>query len=59
MRFVGGLLFLLGGAGTAYCLHAAFSRRRPVDVAFAIAAPLCLALALVGALLVFVPGFFG
>jgi hypothetical protein len=59
VRFVGALLFLLGAAGTGYSVWASFERNRPLDVAFAVAAPLAFALALVGLLLVFVPGFFG
>lgn len=59
MRVLGALLFLLGGAGTAYATWASYHRGRPLDVAFAVAAPVALALALAGLLLVFVPGFFG
>ena len=59
MRVLGALLFLLGGAGTAYATWASYHRKRPLDVAFAVAAPAALVLALAGLLLVFVPGFFG
>ena len=59
MRVLGALLFLLGGAATGYATWASYHRARPLDVAFAVAAPLALVLALVGLLLVFVPGFFG
>ena len=59
MRIVGALLFLLGGGGVAYTVTAAFAAKRPRDVAFAVLAPLALTVALAGALLIFVPGFFG
>ena len=59
MRVLGALLFLLGGGGTGYAVHAALTRRRPLDVAFSLAAPLALVVALLGLLLVFVPGFLG
>lgn len=59
MRLLGALLFLCGSAGTAWSVAASFRERRPRDVAFALAAPLALAVALAGALLIFVPGFFG
>jgi hypothetical protein len=59
MRVLGALLLLLGGAGTSYAVRAAFARRRPADVAWALAAPVALAAALTGALLLFVPDFFG
>ena len=59
MRFVGALLFLLGGGGVAYSVPAMFAAARPRDVAFAVLAPVALTVALTGALLLFVPGFFG
>lgn len=59
VQVLGVLLFVLGGAGTAYATYATFHRKRPMDVVFAAAAPLALILALSGLLLVFVPGFFG
>jgi hypothetical protein len=59
VRIVGALLFLLGGAGTAYATWATYQETRPKDVLFALAAPLAFLVALVGLLLVFVPGFFG
>lgn len=58
MRVLGVLTFLLGAAATAYAVHGAFSRRRPVDVAFALLAPVAMTAALAGALLSFVPDFF-
>ncbi len=58
VRALGAFLFVAGGAGTAYSTWAAFSRSRPADLAFAVAAPVCVVVALVGLVLVFVPGFF-
>lgn len=58
MRALGVLLLLCGSAGTAYSVWAAFERRRPVDVGFGLLAPVLLTVTLVGALLLFVPGFF-
>ena len=59
VRVIGALLFLLGGAGTAYSTWATYHRGRPQDVLFGIAAPVALLVGLVGLLLLFVPGFFG
>jgi hypothetical protein len=56
---LGLLLFLGGGAGTAYCSWAALHRPRPKDVAFSVLAPLAALLALIGLALLFVPGFLG
>jgi uncharacterized membrane protein len=57
VRIVGILLFLLGAGATAYSIRAIDRRRRPLDVAFAIAAPLAALIALLGLILLFVPGF--
>lgn len=59
VRVIGALLFLLGGAGTAYSTWATYHRSRPHDVLFGIAAPVALIVGLIGLLLMFVPGFFG
>ena len=59
MQLLGALLFALGSAGTAYATWATFHRKRPVDVAFAVVAPVAVAVAVIGLVLVFVPGFFG
>lgn len=59
MRFLGVLLFLAGGGGTGYATWATYNRSRPLDVVFALLAPLALIAALVGLVLIFVPGFFG
>jgi hypothetical protein len=57
VRLLGAALVLAGGAGAVYCVIAATTRRRPVDLLAALGAPLALALALVGGVLLFVPGF--
>jgi hypothetical protein len=59
VRLLGVLMFLFGGAGTAYSVWATYQRKRPRDVLFAVLAPLAMLVALVGLLLAFVPGFFG
>ena len=59
MRFLGALLFVLGGAGAAFCTWGMYTRGRPRDVAFAVLSPVAVALALVGLVLLFVPGFLG
>ena len=58
VRLLGAALFLVGCAGTAYATWATFEKRRPLDVAFGAVAPVALLAALLGLLLVFVPGFF-
>jgi hypothetical protein len=57
MRLLGAVLFLAGCAGTAFAVGGAFARRRPLDVACALLAPVAVAVAVLGAVLVFVPGF--
>jgi hypothetical protein len=57
MRLLGVVLVLCGGAGTVWATLAAATRRRPIDLAAALAAPLAFALLLLGGVLVFVPGF--
>lgn len=59
MRVLGAILFLLGGAATAWSVTRSLTDRRPRDVAFALLAPLAVVLALGGLLLLFVPDFFG
>jgi hypothetical protein len=58
MRIVGVFAFIGFGAATAYAVHASFTRRRPLDLLFGLVAPVALIGALVGILLLFVPGFF-
>lgn len=57
VRIVGVLLFVLGTSATAYCLRGLDRSRRPADVAFAVAAPVAALVALLGLVLMFVPGF--
>jgi UPF0716 family protein affecting phage T7 exclusion len=57
MRLFGLLLVLMGGAGTVWSITAASARRRPVDVAAALLAPVAILVALTGGVLLFVPGF--
>lgn len=59
MRFLGVILFLLGGAGTAFATWASYTYKRPADVVFGLLAPVALLVMLTGLLLAFVPGFFG
>jgi hypothetical protein len=56
---LGAALLLVGGAGTAWCTLAIGARPRPIDLAAAIGAPVALVAALVGGVLIFVPGFLG
>ncbi len=58
MRILGVILFILGGGGTALATWSVYQQRRPRDILFALAAPLAMVVALLGLLLVFVPGFF-
>jgi hypothetical protein len=49
---------ILGGAGgTVWGVVASSTRRRPVDVVAALVTPVALVLALLGGVLLFVPGF--
>jgi hypothetical protein len=59
VRVLGALLFVAGAAGTAYATWATYTHRRPVDVMFAVLAPVAALVALTGLVLAFVPGFFG
>jgi hypothetical protein len=55
---IGGLVLVASGAaGAAWAVRAATSRRRPVDLAGALLAPLFVAAACVGGVICFVPGF--
>ena len=55
---IGGLALVAGGAaGAAWALRAATSRRRPMDLAGALLAPLFVAAAVVGGVMCCVPGF--
>ena len=57
MRALGVALVAAGGAGTVWSLIAATTRRRPVDLVAALAAPAAFLVAIVGGVLVFVPDF--
>ena len=59
VRFLGVLLFLSGSAATGYCTWASYAKSRPRDVLFALLAPVALLSALLGLVLIFVPGFLG
>lgn len=59
MRLLGLLLLVLGSAGTVAGVSRVLRERRPRDLMWALIAPAALALALLGALLVFVPDFLG
>jgi hypothetical protein len=58
VRLLGLLLLVGGGIGAVRAVRGLFEEKRPRDVGFALIAPLALAAALTGALLLFVPGFF-
>ena len=58
MRLLGLMLMLLGAVGAVRAVRGIFEEKRPRDVGFAILAPLAIAAALAGALLLFVPAFF-
>jgi len=59
VKLLGAALILAGCAGTALCTLAIGTRPRPIDLAAAIGAPVALTAALVGGVLLFVPGFLG
>ncbi|HZS38566.1 MAG TPA: hypothetical protein VFF06_17140 [Polyangia bacterium] len=58
MIALGVLMVLAGGAGAVWGVNASTTRRRPFDLIAALVAPVGLVTALVGGVLVFVPGFF-
>jgi hypothetical protein len=59
MRIVGVFLLLAGSVGTAVSVQQSFARGRARGALFGLLAPLCVLAALTGALLLFVPDFFG
>jgi hypothetical protein len=57
---IGAVVLLAGGAaGAGWALRAATSRRRPLDLAAALLAPVFVACALAGGVMLFVPRLFG
>jgi len=58
MRILGLVIFLTGAAVTAWSVRESFTRPRAQAAWFGLLAPLGVLLALTGALLIFVPGFF-
>lgn len=59
LRIIGALLFLVGMIATALTIRASFERPRPIAALYGLATPVCVLVALAGALLVFIPDFFG
>ena len=59
MRLFGGALVLAGGLCAAWGVHAQAVRRRPLDLALALAAAAGVLIALVGGVLIFEPAFLG
>jgi hypothetical protein len=57
VTLLGVLLIAGGGVGAGWALRAATSRRRPLDLAAALLAPLFIACALAGGVLCWVPDF--
>ena len=57
VRVLGVILVVTGGVTTAWAVVGAFEKRRPLDVVCAALAPVALLVALLGALLLFVPEF--
>ena len=57
MRLLGILALLLGIGGTVYAADATFRARRPMDLAWAIVAPLAAVVAIVGLVTVVSPSF--
>jgi hypothetical protein len=58
VRILGLLLLVAGAMGAVRSIRGIYEEKRPRDVGFAMLAPLAIAAALAGALLLFVPGFF-
>ena len=52
---IGALLVVGGVAGAGWALRAATGRRRPLDVAGALIAPVCIVAALVGGVMLLAP----
>jgi hypothetical protein len=59
MRALGLVLASLGIAATVVTIDGSFRQRRPLAALLGLAAPIAVLCALAGALLLFVPDFFG
>ncbi|MBT8496505.1 MAG: hypothetical protein KJO07_25885 [Deltaproteobacteria bacterium] len=59
MQILGAFLFVALGALAAVCVARAYREPRPRDLVYALAAPVCAILAVLGLVLLFVPDFFG
>ena len=59
MRILGLVMCLTGSAVTAWSVRASFAQSKGKAALFGLLTPVAVLLALTGALLVFVPGFFG
>jgi hypothetical protein len=59
VRVIGVLVFLLGATGLFFTVRIALSRGRPLDVIAGLMAPVALVVAVLGLLLVLIPGFLG
>jgi len=57
MRILGVLMFLSGFAGGCVAIARAFSAPRPRDLLYGVLAPVAALVAILGLILVFVPGF--
>jgi hypothetical protein len=58
MRIVGIVMFLTGAAVTAWSVRESFARPKGKAALFGLLSPVAVLVALTGALLIFVPGFF-
>jgi hypothetical protein len=58
LRLLGLIVLVVGAIGAVRAVRGIFQEKRPRDVGFALLAPLAIAAALAGALLLFVPRFF-
>ena len=59
MRILGLVMFLTGSAVTAWSVGESFAQSKGKSALFGLLTPVAVLLALTGALLIFVPGFFG
>jgi hypothetical protein len=59
MRVLGAVLFLAGAIAAGTAIRASFEKSRGVAALFGLAAPVAVLVALLGLVLLFVPGFLG